>query len=111
MTKISAGALSAVFSASSPTLDLVRVQDTSLAAALDPDVLEFAASENRLLLTHDAQTMPGFAYDRVRAGKRMPGVIVCPQRLGIGDAIRDIALLVELSQDAEWDDQVVYLPL
>jgi predicted nuclease of predicted toxin-antitoxin system len=48
-----------------PVLDIVRVQDVGLRGADDPDILEWAANENRVVLTHDAATMAGFAYDRV----------------------------------------------
>ncbi len=58
-----------------PALDVVRVQDVEgLYGAGDPAVLEWAANEKRVVLTHDAATMAGYAYDRVMAGKLMPGV-------------------------------------
>lgn len=38
-----------------PRLDIVRVQDTAIAQAADPVVLEWAANEDRILLTHDVQ--------------------------------------------------------
>jgi hypothetical protein len=37
-----------------PDLDIVRVQDTSVAGADDPMPLASAAREGRILLTHDA---------------------------------------------------------
>jgi len=40
-----------------PDLDLVRVQDAGLSGASDPAVLEWAAAEDRLLLTHDLTTI------------------------------------------------------
>ena len=40
-----------------PTLDIVRVQDAGLLGKPDPAILEWAATENRVLLTHDATTM------------------------------------------------------
>ena len=43
-----------------PSLDIVRVQDVGLSAAPDPDILAWAAVENRILLTHDRETMPFF---------------------------------------------------
>ena len=52
-----------------PDLDVVRVQDVGLSATPDPDVLAWAAAEGRILLTHDRDTMPNFAYDRARAGQ------------------------------------------
>src|SRR2546428_359487 len=47
-----------------PDLDIVRVEDVGLRTAADPDILAWTASENRILLTHDRDTMPGFAYER-----------------------------------------------
>lgn len=59
-----------------PQLDIVRVQDTDMFQADDPDLLAWLAQEDRILLTHDVQTMPGFVYDRVREGLPVPGVVV-----------------------------------
>jgi predicted nuclease of predicted toxin-antitoxin system len=39
-------------------LDLVRVQDVGLAGGDDPTVLGWAAEHGRVLLTHDAATIP-----------------------------------------------------
>ena len=48
-----------------PELDIVRVQEAGLSGAVDPDVLEWAAREGRVLLTHDVATMTRHAYERV----------------------------------------------
>ena len=61
-----------------PNLDVVRALDVGLAGVADPDLLEWAAAADRILLTHDVNTVPGFAYDRVRAGLPMPGVFLVP---------------------------------
>ena len=42
-----------------PDLDIVRAQDVGLAGAKDEVVLEWAASEGRVLLTQDARTILG----------------------------------------------------
>jgi hypothetical protein len=57
-------------------LDIVRIQDVGLSGADDPTILEWAAQEGRVLLTHDVSTITHYAYERVRAGKSMPGVTV-----------------------------------
>lgn len=57
-----------------PDLDIVRVQDAGLSGADDAAVLEWAARERRVLLTHDVSTLTHHAYERVKAGKPMPGV-------------------------------------
>ena len=56
-------------------LDLVRAQDALPPRTADPAVLAWAASEGRVLITNDRNTMVGFAYQRVAAGEPMPGLI------------------------------------
>jgi hypothetical protein len=94
-----------------PELDIVRIQDVGLSGADDAAVLEWAAQEGRVLLTHDVSTITRYAYERVRAGQSMPGVFEVGRDVPIGRAIEDILLLVEYSLDGEWEGQVRYLPL
>jgi len=94
-----------------PDLDIVRIQDVGLSGADDAAVLEWAAQEGRVLLTHDVSTMARHAYERVRAGKTLPGVFEVNRALAIGIAIEDVLLLAECSLEGEWEGQVRYLPL
>jgi predicted nuclease of predicted toxin-antitoxin system len=94
-----------------PTLDLHRVQDVGLAEADDPTILEWAAANNRIVVTHDQATMPDFAYARVGAGQPMPGVFVVPDRMAVRQAIEELLLIEACSEQAEWAGLVVYLPL
>ena len=94
-----------------PDLDVVRVQDVGLAGADDPDVLAWAAENNRIILTHDRATMPEYAYERLDAGERMPGVFILHDRFPAGQAIQEILLMIECSEQAEWNGHVVHLPL
>ena len=52
-----------------PTLDIVRAQDSGLLGKPDAAILEWAANERRILLTHDATTMTKHAYARMESGK------------------------------------------
>ncbi|WKZ49500.1 MAG: DUF5615 family PIN-like protein [Anaerolineales bacterium] len=94
-----------------PSLDIVRIQDTELARASDPVVLEWAAQQNRVLLTHDKNTVIKFAFERVTRGEKMPGVVLVDRSVPIGVAIEDILLLAEFSEEGELDGKVIYLPL
>ena len=94
-----------------PSLNLVRIQDVGLRGADDPSILEWAAGHARVLLTHDASTLGGSAYERVRRGLPMPGVFEVSPQLPMGRAIDDILLLAECSDANEWEGQVRYLPL
>ena len=94
-----------------PDLDIVRAQDTAVAGADDPALLAWAAREGRILLTHDVQTIPRFAYDRVRAGQPMPGVVEVAVSATIGAALEDLLLLIAATRADEWPDQVKFVPL
>ena len=74
-------------------------------------VLDWAAQEGRVLLTHDVSTMTAHVAARVRAGLPMPGVLAISQSCPIGKAIEEILLLAECSFEGEWEGQVRYLPL
>lgn len=94
-----------------PSLDIIRLQDVGLVGIADPEVLDWAARENRVLLTHDQNTIIKFAYQRVVEGKPMPGVIEVNRSVPMSVAIDDILLLATVSKVGELEGQVVYLPL
>ena len=91
--------------------DIIRVQDVGLSGADDPTVLEWAAQNQRVLLTHDVSTVTAFAYDRIREAKRMPGVFEVSRKVPLAIAIEEIVLLAVCSAEGEWEGQVRYLPL
>jgi hypothetical protein len=74
-------------------------------------VLAWAASEGRIILTRDVNTLIGFAWDRVRAGQPMPGVFATWDDAPVGRVIDDLLLLSECSDLPDWDGQLRYLPL
>jgi len=94
-----------------PEVDIVRAQDVGLTGASDPNLLAWAALEDRIILTHDVTTLTAHAYARVAAGQPMPGVIEVSRSLAIASVIEDLVLLWECSLPQEWKAPVIYLPL
>ena len=94
-----------------PDLDVVRVQDIGLESKPDPDILDWAATEGRILLTHDRDTMPHFARVRVRAGQAMPGLFLVNGQMPLGQAIEELLLAVERLAPEECKDLVRFFPL
>lgn len=92
-------------------LDIVRTQDVGLQGMTDAQVLEWAAQEKRIVLTHDVSTMTTHACARIANGLSMPGLFAVSQSLPIAQAITEILLLAECSIEGEWENQVHYLPL
>jgi hypothetical protein len=68
-------------------------------------------AEGRILLTHDRDTLPNFAYVRVRAGQAMPGVFLVSDLMPVGQAIAEILLVVECLTPEECRDFVRFFPL
>ncbi len=94
-----------------PEIELIRAQDALPEGTPDPEVLAWAAAENRILITNDRNTMVGFAYQRVAAGEPVPGIIATTTQQSIGSAIDDILIIAEYMSEEEFRDQVVvFLP-
>jgi hypothetical protein len=94
-----------------PELDILTAYRSGLSEATDPELLEWAALQERVVLTHDRRTMPDHAGDRIRAGLRMTGVVVVPKRFSLGQAIEEIELIATCSLESEWENNVLFLPL
>jgi hypothetical protein len=73
--------------------------------------LDWAATKNRVVITHDVDTMLKFAYESIAVGLAMPGVIAVPQKLAIGQAIDDLVAAIECSDPSEMEHSVLHLPL
>ena len=94
-----------------PDLDILRAQDAGLSGKHDTAVLERAAQESRIVLTHDVSTMKTHGYARINDGLPVPGVFVVSQSLPIAQVIEAILLLAECSLEREWEGQIRHLPL
>lgn len=95
-----------------PSIDIVRVQDAGLRSRADAEVLEWAASEGRVLLTFDRTTMTQAAFQRVSAGQSMPGLVVLTGTQPVGETIEDVLLVAASMTEEEVRDQaVIFLPL
>ncbi len=94
-----------------PELDILRVQDTEIAEAEDPIVLDFALQQNRVLITHDIKTMQPLFYQRLKNGIITPGIILIHQKLAIKTAIEDLHLIAACTELYEWINKMDFLPL
>jgi len=94
-----------------PVVDMVRVQDTQLYGADDPSVLEWAAHEGRILLTHDLDTMTKYAGERIEKGLPMAGVILVRDTLPVAKVIDDLLTVLGASEASDWENRIDFLPL
>ncbi len=87
---------------------------TSLEAGLeslhDLDVLERAADQGRVLVSHDRRTMPHH-FATFIGRQNSPGVLIVSQRTATTAAIDELLLIWTASEAEEWVNRIVLLPL
>jgi hypothetical protein len=93
------------------SVDVVTALDEGLAEVDDPGLLDWAAAHGRIILTHDVNTLVGFAWKRIADGAAMPGVFAAADDAPIGRLVEDLLLLSECTERQEWSAGVLYLPL
>ena len=93
-----------------PDLDSLLVQETEVFQQDDPTVLDWAFTHNRVVLTHDVNTMTKHAYARLDAGQPLSGIVIIPKELSIGSAIEDLSVLLTCCHPEEFLNRVIHLP-
>jgi hypothetical protein len=74
-------------------------------------VLEYAAENNWIVVSHDVNSMSAAAYDRLSIGAEMNGLLLVHQRDPISPIIDSLVLIWSASQAEEWVGRVEFLPL
>jgi predicted nuclease of predicted toxin-antitoxin system len=71
-------------------LDFLTLHHVSLAGANDREVLGRAAELDRIMLSHDVDTMVGTAMEMIQTEQKMAGLILSGRNVGIVTAIEDL---------------------
>jgi hypothetical protein len=87
------------------------VQETDLAGAPDAVLLQWAAENQHVLVTHDRNTLLKAAHERNRSGQKTAGVVSVKKELPLIRAIEDLTLVLECSTEGDLENQVVFIPL
>ena len=77
-----------------PNVDFLHVSGVGLAQTPDPIILQWAADNDRIVVTHDKSTMRPIAEGRVRDGLPMPGLFVLHDDLLLGAKVRGLIRLI-----------------
>ena len=93
-----------------PSVDFQTAQVAGLSGIVDPEVLARAAQEDRVLVTHDFQTMPQHFATFIMT-QQSPGLLLIPQHLAIASAVEDLWLIWSTMEPEEWVNLIWYLPL
>lgn len=93
-----------------PDASFIRVQDTGIASADDPQVLAYAAEFGYILLSHDVNTMRGFFYERVQAELLTPDLFLVHKQTPVGRVVDALELIIHASDEIEWVGKITYIP-
>lgn len=77
----------------------------------DPQILEWCEEHNFVLITNNRKSMPRHLADHLSLGRHIPGILVIDLDAGIGDMIVELALIAGASQEREYQDMIIYLPI
>jgi hypothetical protein len=94
-----------------PVIDFESALAASLDGLHDPQVLQLAAVQGRILVSHDENSMPAYFKDFLAGGNHSPGLLIVPQTTPVGRVIESILLIWIASKSAEWIDRIAWLPL
>lgn len=93
-----------------PSIDFKSANEAGLEGLPDDEVLEAAAHEGRLLVSHDKSTMPVHFAARVRLGLPSPGVLLALPSASVGEIVESLLTVWSASSESDWADQIHSLP-
>jgi predicted nuclease of predicted toxin-antitoxin system len=93
-----------------PEIDFQTATQAGLSGVRDEQVLEIAARENRVLVSHDWETMPYHFAEFVTA-RTSPGVLIVPQKLGVNRSIEELIMIWSVSEAEEYVNSIRRIPL
>ncbi|HTA41760.1 MAG TPA: DUF5615 family PIN-like protein [Bryobacteraceae bacterium] len=92
-----------------PGIDFRGAPGAPLEGLADSAVLAYAAEHDRVLVSHDVNTMPKHFREFV-GNDRSPGLVLISQRVPIAPAIDDLVLLWELFDADELVNRAYRVP-
>jgi predicted nuclease of predicted toxin-antitoxin system len=90
-------------------VDVVSARDAGNLGLTDEQQLAYAHAQNMVLFTHDDDFLK-IAHDLAAAGQQHSGIIyVHPQKLGIGQSIRRLKVIIELLTEDDLLNHIEFL--
>lgn len=94
-----------------PSLEFLVAIEVGLARQPDPLVLEYAAQNRLVVVTHDVRTMIAFANERLAKRELMPGLFLVSQEASPREIADSLTFIWATTSAEEWYGQIVFLPI
>lgn len=92
-----------------PSIDFMTANEAGLTGIEDGAVLALAASNSRVLVSHDVSTMPE-AFSRFIQKQTSPGVILISQELSYREGIEGMPRIWSTTEAEDWQNVLSFLP-
>jgi len=93
-----------------PEIDFQTATEAKLSGLRDELVLKVAASEDRILVSHDWKTMP-VHFGEFISTRSSPGVLIISQGLGVAKAIEELVMIWSESEAEDYVNSIRRIPL
>lgn len=80
-------------------------------STLDPEILYWCEENNFVLVTNNLTSMPVHLVDHLTVNRHVPGIFILNPNLSVGKNLEELILVALASQDNEYQDRIIYLPL
>jgi hypothetical protein len=92
-------------------LDVLRVGDVEapLRHSSDPDILRWAETEGRIVVSSDVATMPTHFRAHLAAGHSSPGLFLVLQNRSFAAVLSFLVLVAYASKPDEWRNRIEYV--
>lgn len=96
-----------------PSLVVWAVGDPGAPArsTLDPEIICWCEAYNFVLVTNNRTSMPPHLTDHIAQGRHVPGIFILNPNLSIGENLEELILMALASEENEYQDRIVHLPL
>ena len=80
-------------------------------STLDPEILGWREKNQFILVTNNRTSMPVHLNDHLAQNRHVAGIFILNPNLSIGKNLEELILIALASEENEYSDRLVYLPL
>ena len=92
-------------------IKVVGEPETPPKSTLDPEILCWCEDNKFVLVTNNRTSMPVHLTDHSALGRHVPGIFILNPNLSVGENLEELILAALASEEDEYQDRLVYLPL
>ena len=92
-------------------IKVVGETNTPPKSTKDPEILCWCEENNFVLVTNNRTSMPVHLVEHAANDRHVPGIFILNPNLSIGANLEELILIAFASEEDEYRDRIVYLPL